>query len=77
MNPARVKEAMSGSQTATLAQLTSLAQPGTAAADIAAMLPEGEGVPDSSTVMRQACREAEDDECLGMAVDPTMADFFY
>eukprot|EP00892_Ulva_mutabilis_P006683 jgi/Ulvmu1/4387/UM002_0112.1 len=79
VNPGRIKAAMSGSQTATLAQLTNLAQPGTAAADIAAILPDGEGDPGATGSARQerACAQDEDDECLGTAVDPTLADFFY
>lgn len=79
VNPARVKAAMSGSQTATLEQLTTLAQPGTAAADFAGMLPAGGNGAGGSIQERPEQERAEDDDdgCLGTAVDPTLADFFY
>lgn len=77
VNPARVREAMSGRQTATLAQLTSLAQPGTAAASIAAMLPDGGAAVGESSAMVDEHAYNEDEECNGVPVDPRAGEFFY
>lgn len=76
VDPARVREAMSGRQTATLAQLTSLAQPGTAAAGIVAMLPGGDNAVGENSVMAEELDDAEgDDEYL--SVNPIANEFYY
>lgn len=80
VNPARVLEAMSGPNGATLAYITNKAKPGTGAAGYAALLPGGENVIEEGTGTqddRTHVTGEENQEYLGDAVDSRAAEFFY